>query len=162
SLGTRINDAMRALWTLNLSQWEPLRGSKPTSRVFRLRTKPWYPKLIGATKRHVIPFILLIALVYGGFVGLNPAAFAVANSLGLVCHGTGSAALRPVPHTAGSRFATRSPCWASGIHLEQRVSYQLALETRTPWSDDSIATAPHGFRVGALTLPMYSAPALER
>jgi len=162
NLGTQINDAMRTLWTLNLSQWEPLRGSKPTSRVFRLRTKPWYPKLIGATKRHVIPFMLLIALVYGGFVGLNRAAFTVANSLGLVCHSTSIAALRPVPHTAESSLATRSPCWASGIHLEQGVTYQIAIETGTPWSDDGIATTPHGFGLAEMTWPMYPAQALKR
>jgi len=67
-----------------------------------------------------------------------------------------------VPHTAESSLATRSPCWASGIHLEPGVTYQIAIETGTPWSDDGIATTPHGFGLAEMTWPMYPAQALKR
>jgi uncharacterized protein (DUF2235 family) len=146
-LGNQINDNMRALW----SELPP-QGSAPSSWEYWLRTRPWYPKLIGATKRHVVPFILLVVLVYVGFVGISRALFTTGSSLGLIC-----------PSTATSRFMTSSLCWASGIRLDKGTTYRIVVETTQPRPDEDIQTIPLDFEQEKMTWPMmYGALLLRR
>ncbi len=160
-LGNQINDEMRALWS------EPPQGSAPSSWEYWLRTRPWYPKLIGATKRHVVPFIFLVVLVYVGFVGISRALFTTGSSLGLICRGTQNDTL-PSPSVgatveATSPFMTSSLCWASGIRLDEGKTYLITVETTQPQSDRDIQTTPLDFGREKMTWPMmYGARLLRR
>jgi Uncharacterized conserved protein len=155
-LGNQINDKMRALWS------EPPQGSAPSSWEYWLRTRPWYPKLIGATKRHFVPFILLVVLVYVGFVGISRALFTTSSSLGLICRSTQNDTLPSPPAEATSRFMTSSLCWASGIRLDKGKTYLITVETTQPWSDGGIPTTPQGFGCDKMAKPMYGALLLRR
>ncbi|MGH7944458.1 MAG: DUF2235 domain-containing protein [Opitutaceae bacterium] len=155
SLGSRINDKMRALWRV------PSQGSAPSSWEYWLRNRPWYPKLIGATKRHVVPFLLLLLLLYFGFVGISRALFTTGSSLGLICHGTQNDTLRSPPASATSPFTSSSLCWASGIRLEKGIPYRIVVERTQPsWFDGDISTTPLGFE--QMTGRMYGAFLLKR
>jgi uncharacterized protein (DUF2235 family) len=156
-LGIQINDEMRALWSKL-----PPQGSAPSSWEYWLRTRPWYPKLIGAMKRHVVPFILLPVLLYFGFVGISQALFTTGSSLGLICRSTQNDTLPSPPATATSRFMTSSLCWASGIRLDKGTTYRIVVETAQPWSDGGIPTTPLGFGREKMTWPMNGALLLRR
>jgi hypothetical protein len=155
SLGSQINDQMRALW-----REKPQQGSYPSGWVYKLRNYRWYRMLIGAMKRHVVPFLLLLLLLYFGLVGISRALFTTGSSLGLICHGTQNDTLRSPPASATSLFETSSLCWASGIRLEKGIPYRIVVKRTQPWSDGDISTTPLGFE--QMTWPMYGALLLKR
>jgi uncharacterized protein (DUF2235 family) len=158
SLGSQINDKMRALWTVNLSSWATPKGGVPSSWEYWLRTQGWYRQLIGATKRHLVPFVLLVVLGYAGLAAANRVLFTVGNSLGLVCWGTSA----PPSADAGSLFATNSLCSGTGIRLKQGTAYRIVVDTTEPWLDSKIPTTPLGFGREKMTWPMYPALPLRR
>src|SRR5262249_32697005 len=79
SLAARTADGMRPRWTAASSRWQ--HQGLPTGWIYEMRSQGWYRDLIGATKRHVIPFVLLVVLVYVGGVAISRGLFAVGNSL---------------------------------------------------------------------------------
>jgi hypothetical protein len=80
-------------------------------------------------------------------------AFGTANTLGLVCKGTGRvevarAATNGAPQQANTKpvmMGTANACNATGMLVTQGETYRIRLIVGEPWKDDKIDTDPNGF-----------------
>jgi hypothetical protein len=162
-LGQRINSEMRLIWPPALQGQEvPISRSLLHKAILWLRTRWWYRGFIRLMKRHVVPFILTVIMLYAGLVGISRVLFATGSSLGLLC--TSSQAPLPAPGPGASAFGTNSLCWNSDrtVRAEQLYDVIIKPEAQPPWSDDSIHTTPEGFGRQAMTWPMYAGLPLRR
>src|SRR3569832_907366 len=83
-------------------------------------------------------------------------AFGTANTLGLVCHGTGGLEVETIGNAA---MKTASACNATNLKVAQGKTYRITLTIGEAWADDDIPTDPNGFdrsRAHWLQLPGWS------
>jgi hypothetical protein len=95
-------------------------------------------------------------------------AFGAANTLGLICKGTGGvevASAMTRSQSAASAVAkpvvmeTAKICNATGMKVTQGETYRIRLIMGEPWKDDAIETNPNGFdRHRAAWLQLAGAP----
>jgi uncharacterized protein (DUF2235 family) len=152
SLGNRIHDQMRSIWS-GILQGRPPMGRLPRDWIYRLRTHPFYQRTIWVMKRYVLPTVSAALLLYLGLALLNQVAFNIADAAGAFCR-EGTKPTRTVLHgepvSAETAFETSSFCWPSGIVLENGARYRITLQQLAPWRDGSIGTDVNGFEIGEL------------
>lgn len=163
-LGQRINSDMRLIWTSVLQAKEkevPISGSSLGEAILWFRTQWWFRGFIRLMKRHVMPGILTLLMLYAGLVGVSRVLFATGSSLGLLCKQ--SQTPRPAPGPGASAFGTNSLCWNSGLTVRADKLYDVIVTgVQPPWSDDSIPTTSEGFGREKMTWPMYAGLPLRR
>ena len=140
-LGKRITDGMLRTW-----RTAPTEAALPTGVIYKLRTNPAYKGAIGAMKRHIVPFVSAVGLLYCGLALLSHLSFNILDATGLFCRGTqlpenASNLPRPThePMTLPTRFPIDSMCWATGIELVEGERYSIRLKREgddAPWYDD--------------------------
>jgi hypothetical protein len=147
SLQQTIRDVSRVAWHSPagypaLSGWH--------YAVYRLRRFGAYKATFYILTHWVFP----TAIMFWLFSWL---AFGTANTLGLVCRGTGGvevqAAVQPDQATASKPPAatpvtmdTQKVCNATGMKVTQGERYQITLTVTAPWQDDEDGeTTPNGF-----------------
>jgi uncharacterized protein (DUF2235 family) len=117
--------------------------------VYRLRRLGIYQATFYLLKHWIFP----TAIMFWLFSWL---AFGTANTLGLICKGTGgvevesaAAGNQPAaPKPAASTpvvMQTSSVCNATGLKVTQGKTYRITLSLGQPWLDDKIPTNPNGF-----------------
>jgi uncharacterized protein (DUF2235 family) len=149
-LGGQITDGMLAIWRSPASN-----AALPADMIYKLRTSPPYRWVLWAMKRHAVPFLSALLLLYCGFAVLSHVSFNILDATGMFCRESPNLA-DPAnkPETLPARFPIDRMCWPTGIRLVQGERYVVKL-TRDPpdayWNDgkfpvDDIA----GFEIAEL------------
>jgi uncharacterized protein (DUF2235 family) len=135
-LGAAINDRMERIWDAEPQDIPDL----PRGGVYALRTNPVYQWVLWALKRHVVPLVSVIVMLYGAITLSSHLLFNFEDAAGLYCKE--SAEPRHVPWlkdvTARTAFRPGDFCWASGIRLVEGRRYQVTIAQTSPvWKDAS-------------------------
>uniref|UniRef100_E6VQ24 T6SS Phospholipase effector Tle1-like catalytic domain-containing protein n=1 Tax=Rhodopseudomonas palustris (strain DX-1) TaxID=652103 RepID=E6VQ24_RHOPX len=154
ALSGRIKDAMRVIWRTR-GAVQPIPASTFQNAVYAFRTSKPYTRLIRIGKRHVVPALLVLGLVWTGATALSHLLFNVADSMGAYCEGTKGDIPKVtlgIPQPAKD-FQTSSLCSATGLSVAAGYRYEITITVTSPWVDDTIATTPVGFRTSSLEWP---------
>lgn len=145
-----IFDVMRSVWyvmpavrptTLAADDPVPLRLSRVSDAMERLRTSSAYQAVIRNLRRIVLPAISGTVLVALTLVLLNAWWFAILSSHGSVCLAS------PDPGSIGMAMMTLSQpfensevCASTGLRVEAGGTYEIVLTIREdePWMDDTL------------------------
>ena len=123
-------------------------------------------------KRHVLPFLSAVFLLWFGIGATSHFLFNVFDSTGLFCHGTDVADLERLRQVNDHSskviiFPTNALCFATGVYLEQGARYSVTIVEDTPWAANALPQAhPSGFRTAELSawrmVPTFAALPLRR
>lgn len=152
-LGSRISDRMRTIWQTILNQKSTPQAEEPRGFVYNLRTNRFYQFFIWANKRHVLPLVSALVVLYVLFAVINQATVGIADAAGAHCKEKGNAA--PVDHgplKIVSGFPTSDPCWSTGLRLEEGGRYRITVieDQGAPWLDKRFHAQARGFEIGEL------------
>jgi len=157
-LGVMIFDTMRTIW-LNRRTTSSLGGAGPDLALYRVRTSAPYQATLRLAKRHVLPFLSAVVMLWLAAAASSHLLFNVIDSTGLFCQKTkddqleklmekGQHSRRPI------EFSADAFCFPTGVYVQQRARYTVTIaeDPDAPWSDDSVphATHPNGFRTAEL------------
>lgn len=153
SLSARIRDGMRIIWQNRTSATPP--SGAVHNAIYAFRTHPIYQAVLNAGRRHVVPFLLTVLMVWYGATALSHFAFNVADSMGAFCKGTPPAALvaadKGIPQP-GNEFNTTSLCAPTHLTVRAGFRYEIAvtMSESDPWEDDGKPTTPVGYRTSTM------------
>lgn len=146
NLQQTIHDVSRTAWHAP-TPYTPLSGWR--AGVYKLRRYRAYRVFFYVLTHWIVP----TAIMWWLFWWL---AFGTANTLGLVCRGTGGLEVEKV---ANATMETAKACNATNLKVTQGKTYRITLTIVEPWADDDIATDPNGYdwhRAHWLQLPGWS------
>jgi hypothetical protein len=134
NLQETIHDVARVAWHapakhIQLTGWR--------AAVYRLRRFGIYPASFYVLTRWILPTVIMWWLF--GWL-----AFGTANTLGLVCKGTGGVEVESAASVT-PMIETAKACNATGLKVAQGKKYRIQLTVIEPWKDDTIETDPNGF-----------------
>jgi uncharacterized protein (DUF2235 family) len=151
SLSGRITDSMRIIWR-DRGAPKPLSGFLH-DRIYAFRTSPIYQWILNLGRRHVVPLLLTMLLVWYGGTALSHLLFNAADSAGLFCQGTPADKLiavdRGTPQNAAD-FDSALICAPTGLTVRTGFKYEIAVTMATPWEDEGRPTTPVGFRTSTI------------
>jgi uncharacterized protein (DUF2235 family) len=155
ALGSRISGAMHAMWRKILRQGATPAGSVPTGFVYRLRTHRTYRAVHAAMKRHIVPFVSAVLLLYLGAAFASHVAFDVADASGAFCREGTRTPLTSLERTTAREtqvqgFAAASMCWPTGVELVEGRRYRITITQPDDWRDRAQAVDLGGFEIGEL------------
>jgi uncharacterized protein (DUF2235 family) len=156
ALGSKIADRMRSLWMQAFDRRLPATAAEPSGPIYRIRTNALYTSAHWIFKRHIVPFLSAVVVLYLAFALVNKALFTVQDSFGSFCReGT-----RPLVENIGARnpthvaehFDPRDPCWSTGFKVEEGGRYRVTVvESRdNPWRDKNFDSQARGFEISEL------------
>lgn len=148
-LGNRITDEMRKYWRSDVAALP----DRPDDFVYRLRNDRVYQWVVWAGKRHVLPFVSAVAIVYVCVTVVSHLVFNGQDAAGLYCQENPAPVPVPVLGEIEARtsFDASKICWASGILLEQGRRYQVTVtQTSAQWKDRNFVTDIGGFEISEL------------
>jgi uncharacterized protein (DUF2235 family) len=153
SLGSKINDRMRTIWQTILKQNATPSHEKPNSFIYKLRTHDIYKLLLWVNKRHILPLLSAIVVLYIGFALINQLSFTIADAAGAYCKAKGNTTR--VAHQrmqVVEGFPTKDPCWSTGLALEEGGRYRITVieDPNDQWFDKRFPAQPRGFEIGEL------------
>jgi uncharacterized protein (DUF2235 family) len=154
-LGSAINGAMHSLWRTILWRRATPAGGLPTGLVYRLRTHSAYRGLHWAMKRHVIPLVSAVLLLYLGAAVVSHVVFDIADAAGSFCREGTRGPFENVQTAPGREvtvqgFAADSMCWPTGIELVEGRRYRITITQAQGWRDRASAVDLSGFEIGEL------------
>jgi uncharacterized protein (DUF2235 family) len=139
-LGAQITDSMRVIWNARLKA-STIGKSSLHRAVYAFRTSTPYQLILDTARRHVLPFMSAVFLVWVGLGALSHFLFNVADSAGAFCHET-HPSQREVLAKKGDTskeltFSTRALCFATGVEVDPGYKYSLTITMPSPWQDDA-------------------------
>ncbi|MGJ7579568.1 DUF2235 domain-containing protein [Variovorax sp. RHLX14] len=160
-----IDDVMRSIWKRTLAASDSPPVAPPTVSasdrlIERLRTNSIYQTFFQFLKWRAVPtafgfaVLALFTVVAITAIYRVPLLFPWTNASVMYC--ASKAQLNPVSVaslTADGLFATKDPCWSTGLVVQEGAQYRLKLVVDEPWSDDhgTIPASPLGFPIGEMT-----------
>ena len=152
SLSARIGDTMRLIWQ------DPAASHGPSGRIhdgiYAFRTSRLYQALLNLNRRHIVPALLTLLLVWFGTTLVSHFLFNAADSFGVFCQGTPQGKLmavdKGVPQPA-LPFETRSICSPTGLTVRTGFKYEIDVTMTEPWLDDARPTTPVGYRTSTMS-----------
>jgi uncharacterized protein (DUF2235 family) len=173
-LGGHITDSMRIIWR-SRPKASTLHGSMLHNAIYLFRSSPPYQAVLRIGKRHVLPFLSAMFLLWLGIGATSHFLFNVFDSTGLFCHGTNVANLERLGKAGDHStkeivFPTNALCFATGTYLEQGAKYSVTIVEDSPWADNAPQqahpTRPGGFKTAELSnwrkVPTLAALPLRR
>lgn len=135
-IGRSITDRMEQIWDAQPGQIPDL----PNGGVYAIRTNSVYQWTLWALKRHVIPAISVLAILYCGITLTSHLSFNLQDAAGWYCKETKNA--HEVPWLdeikAETTYRTSDFCWASGIRVAEGRRYQITItQISQSWKDSS-------------------------
>jgi len=127
--------------------------------IYLLRSSLPYQAVLRIGKRHVLPFLSAVFLLWLSIGTASHFLFNVLDSTGLFCHGTNEANLERLGKagdhsTKDIVFTTNALCFATGVQLEHRTKYSVTIKEDLPWADNASQQAhpthPSGFKTAEL------------
>jgi uncharacterized protein (DUF2235 family) len=149
-LRSRIIERMRAIWRAAEDQLPGL----PTSWIYKLRTSKPYQTFHSALKRHLLPFLSALGLVYISLTLASHVLFNFQDASGLSCQETtypkGATWLGET--LVEKQFSANEMCWPSGIQLAKGQRYQIILTMlpNEPFRDGNILADLSGYELTQL------------
>ncbi|WGR94400.1 hypothetical protein MTX20_09000 [Bradyrhizobium sp. ISRA435] len=151
SLSATISDRMRIIWHDRVNP-APLSGLMHDS-IYKFRTSAIYQWILNVGKRHVVPFLLAVAIVWFGATLLSHFLFNAADSMGAFCQGTAADKLvavdTGVPQDAAD-FNTTAICAPTGLKVRTGFKYEIAITMTDPWEDGERTVTPVGYRTSTI------------
>ncbi len=149
-----IHDVARVAWHSPASH-RKLTGWREW--IYRLRRLGVYQAFFYALSHWILPTGIMFWLFWW-------LAFGTANTLGLVCKGTGGVEVSASGQGTGAAQAgvkpvlmdTANACNATAMRVTEGKTYRITLTIREPWFDDKTATDPNGFGWGQA--PWWQSP----
>jgi hypothetical protein len=153
SLQQTIHDVSRVAWHSPTTH-APLTGWRTS--IYKLRRLGIYQAFFYTLSHWILPTVIMFWL-------FSWLAFGTANTLGLICKGTGTIELteaeaaracpaQACPTQSGVKLAikpimmkTASVCNATGVKVTEGRTYRITLTVKEPWKDDKVETDPNGF-----------------
>jgi uncharacterized protein (DUF2235 family) len=164
-LEAQITDSMRLIWNARLKA-ATIEKSPLHRAIYAFRTSFPYQLTLDTARRHVLPFLSAVFLVWLGFGALSHFLFNVSDSAGAFCHET-PRAQRTLLQKKGDTskqlaFSTQTLCFATGVEVEPGQKYSLTIAMPSPWQDGAnpigywTSEAPHweGKVAGYVTDPL--------
>ncbi|HML14035.1 MAG TPA: DUF2235 domain-containing protein [Xanthobacteraceae bacterium] len=152
SVGLRINDAMRVIWT-SRGQRKVVADSALHDAIFALRTHPIYQWILIGLKRHLLPFLSAVFLIWLGATATSHFAYNVADSLGAFCRDSPESkrsVLAAGKISEPIAFQTGTLCMATGVLVENRARYLITIDVTSEWGykwgDSNFPASPLGVR----------------
>jgi hypothetical protein len=147
---------MRVIWNKPAPQattWNSLHRS-----IYAFRTSKPYQMVLNAARRHVLPFLSAIFLIWLGAAALSHFLFNVVDSAGVFCHPTDKTKLEKLEgshtHSKEIIFPTNAMCFATGVRVEAGAKYTVRITVAEQWVERGVEpTYPGGFRI--LQLPWW-------
>ncbi|WP_426441939.1 DUF2235 domain-containing protein [Bradyrhizobium genosp. P] len=133
-LQQKVRDVARIAWHAP-QDYPELAGWR--AAVYRLRRWGWYRAAFYILTHWILPTLIMWWLFWW-------LAFGAANTLGLVCKGTGGIVVEGTA-TMPTPMLTASACNATGLRVLQDETYRITLTVDDPWLDSTIDTDPNGF-----------------
>lgn len=164
---THIRDLMRAIWKNPADKAE-----RDESWVHGLRSAGWYRAFWYVVKIWILPAIvatiMLVVLLYAGFILLNRTSFGLFDVTGNVC--VASTDAKPITATPATvPFETKSLCTPTKLTVERHKSYRVTVTITEPWEDGydpvkntGILTGPEGFGYDKMTWRMMPGLPIRR
>ena len=137
-LGAQIADSMRVIWNARLKVTTI--GKSPLHRaVYAFRTSTPYQLMLDTARRHVLPFLSAVFLVWLGLGTLSHFLFNVADSAGAFCQETDASQQQTIEKKGDTskelQFSTRALCFATGVVVEPGQKYSLTITMPSPWQN---------------------------
>jgi uncharacterized protein (DUF2235 family) len=141
-LQQRIRDVSRVAWHSPIG-YQTLSGWR--AKVYRLRRLGIYKAGFYLLTHWIFPTAIMFWLFWW-------LAFGTANTLGLVCKGTGGGIDVAETEIAAQKsagysevFSTRDLCYPTGLKVTHGETYQISLAVKDLWFDGGIPASPEGF-----------------
>ena len=133
-LQQKVRDVARIAWHAPegypaLSGWR--------ANVYWLRRRGWYRAGFYVLTHWILPTLIMWWLFWW-------LAFGAANTLGLVCKGTGGVLVEGAM-MAPAQMDISKACNATGLRVVQGETYYVTLKIDKPWDDGGTETGPNGF-----------------
>jgi uncharacterized protein (DUF2235 family) len=141
NLQRTVRDVARIAWH-SPANYQRLAGWH--AAVYRLRRLGVYQATFYTLKHWIFP----TAIMFWLFLWL---AFGTANTLGLICKGTGGIEVTEAGIEAqksagyGEPFKTADLCYPTGLKVTHGETYEISLTVKEPWLDQDIPAGPQGF-----------------
>ena len=132
NLQKTIHDVSRVAWHAPTTHTR-LTGWR--AAVYQLRRYRTYRVFFYVLTHWIVPTVIMWWLFWW-------LAFGTANTLGLVCRGTGGVEVEAV---GNAMMETAKACNATNLKVTQGKIYRITLTIGQPWADDHIPTDPNGF-----------------
>jgi hypothetical protein len=133
-LQQKVRDVARIAWHAPAG-YPPLTGWREF--VYKLRRRGEYKAAFYLLTHWILP----AAIMWWLFWWL---AFGTANTLGLVCKGTGGVAVEDI-QAKPAVIETAKACNATGLRVVQGETYRIKLKIGEAWKDGETQTDPNGF-----------------
>ncbi|WP_315747839.1 MULTISPECIES: DUF2235 domain-containing protein [unclassified Bradyrhizobium] len=151
SLSVSISDSMRVIWRARAAP--PVLSGFVHDAIYAFRTNGIYQAFIKVTKRHVLPFLLAVAMVWFGATLLSHFLFNAADSMGAFCTGTPQKDLvavdKGIPQE-GREFVTSAICAPTGLTVRPGFRYEIVVTMTEPWEDAGRPVTPVGYRTSTV------------
>lgn len=134
TLQQKVRDVARIAWHAP-QNYPELTGWR--AQVYRLRRWGWYRAAFYLLTHWILPTLIMWWLFWW-------LAFGAANTLGLVCKGSGGILVEDKAQAA-QPMLTAKACNATGLRVLQDETYRITLTVDDPWLDSTIETDPNGF-----------------
>lgn len=152
ALNGRITNSMRIIW-LSRGARAPVSGLFH-DKLYSFRSSFIYQGLIWLGKRHILPLLLAIVMVWYAATVLSHFLFNAADSMGAFCQGTPAAQLvavdKGVVAQEAKEFDTALICAPTGLTVRAGFRYELIITVTEPWVDKDRTTTPTGYRTSTM------------
>lgn len=148
NIGEKIIDSMRLIWN-GRAQKSSIEHSALPWTIYKLRTSKPYQAILGVSKRHLLPFIAAVLILWLGLAASSHLFFNIVDSTGYFCQGspTSKDLTEPGEESEPIRFETSKMCSPTGIRVERGKRYRVTftIPETSPWLDGSVEATPAGF-----------------
>jgi uncharacterized protein (DUF2235 family) len=145
-------DCARGAWFPAPALAASVRGSRSMRLARRARGSRAVGRIARPVARVVLPGLIVLAVLLGGLVAVSRSMvtyFAASEGAPFCVSTPGAAPLREgraQTRDGAGGFDASSPCWASGMVVEQGRSYTIWIDEVEPFLDDGIPSGVGGFR----------------
>jgi Uncharacterized alpha/beta hydrolase domain (DUF2235) len=147
SLSAKISDLMRVVWR-SKGATDPVPRNLAQSAFSRLRADRFYQGTVWLGRRHVLPFLFFLSLVWATLGFGSHLFFNVADSMGAFCHGNEKAAISVnlgIDQLSAQDFKTSEICAPTGLKVKSGYDYEINIQVTSPWDDGAWPTTPLGY-----------------
>ena len=149
-IGVRITDSMRLLWNERAEKSSIEQSGIPWS-IYKFRTSAPYQMLLGFSKRHLLPFVAAVLLLWAGLTASSHFLFNVFDSTGAFCRESPKDKTQTLDKAGAESkpvtFSTSAMCFPTGVLAQRGIRYRVTITVpeTSPWMEGGWKTTPVGF-----------------
>jgi hypothetical protein len=146
-LSSKISDLMRIVWR-SKGATDPVPRNLVQNVISKLRANRFYQGTVWLARRHVLPFLFFLSVVWVTLSFGSHLLFNVADSMGAVCYGneqTATSVNLGIDQLSSREFKTSELCAPTGLKVKSGYSYEITIQVTRPWDDNGWPTSPLGY-----------------